>query len=428
MKATRNGDKGMTSVLEATQVTSDSSSTLGNLHRQLQQPIPATTLDDLLYIGELRQEILTRVPAKKLFSLTIVCKRWRTMIKDPYLIRCLKPRRNPAAIFVKRWMQYGSFEFTRISLDGVSGYGRGDSRGIILNVPLKIVAKGENEDGLQVINHSSNGLFICSSTNPVNYARRFYLYNPTTKQSNEIPRPFQDSVIAMNLAFEAPKIYKIIAVCRSKGGEYSLKVFAPSRSILLWRNVKVNFPDITTNDKVLYEYGVYVSGSLYWPHCVSTGLLFFNMHEEKLVWQQDIPQPHSSHSTLAYFGECRGHLLMIRYRAMRGGILDVLELRHDPTIWYIKYQVDLKVEVPYFTGPVYVLAIVPGEEEEDDGESYLIIHIFGKVLSYNFKHQSVRLLYDLDLQDFKMDAMRSQSWKYVHSYSETLLHPKLPSS
>ncbi|KAK1366793.1 F-box domain-containing protein [Heracleum sosnowskyi] len=376
---------------------------------------------EVLETTDLLQQILAKLPAKMVFGFTLVSRYWNEVIIDPKLVCHLKVPRNPTAVFVRRSVMHNdNVKFTHIPLEGVAGGGGARIRRSTVSLNLL-----ENENFTNVpfvIGHSGNGLMICSSCEP----RCYFLYNPTTKKRERIPELKTSVVISMHISFQASGRHKIVAVY-STSDKLQLHVLEPNKSIPHWRNTGVDFP-VLGLDVVNYGYGVDIDGVIYWPCYKSSSLMLFNVREETLQWLPEVPQPYNKFSGITYFGECKGNLRMVVNSSIIGPTFDMLELKPDHSMWFIKYHIDLTPRVRRTNWlPILVLALLPGEDQEED-DSYLIIHILTEVVSYNFKDASMRKLCDLCFRPTEYLYLRSEPWNYVHSYLQNPTYPRLTAS
>lgn len=378
----------------------------------------------VLETADLLKEILVKLPAKTVFRFTLVSRYWNKVITDPKLVCRLKVPRNPIAVCVSRLVLHNDdVKFTLIPLEGVTG-GAGAK---IRRTPVSLnLFQNENFTHVPfVIEHSGHGLMICSSCEPSSY----FLYNPATKKRVRIPKPITSVVMSMHISFQIPDTYKIVAVCLPRNSDrLQLQVLEPGtyQSIPHWRNTQVDFP-ILGSDVVNFGYGVDMEGVIYWPCYKSSGLMFFNVREETLRWLPEVPQPYNNFQGIAYFGECKGYLRMVVDGSMRGATFDMLELKKDHSMWFIRYHIDLRTRAtranPMLALPILVLALIPGEKEGDD--SYLIVHILKEVLSYNLTDGTIRKLYDLCLRSNESLFLRGAPWNYVHPYLQNPTYPIL---
>ncbi|XP_017224962.2 F-box protein At5g07610 [Daucus carota subsp. sativus] len=383
---------------------------------------------EVLESADLLREILVKLPPKTVFGFTLVSSHWNKTITDPELTCLLKVPRNPSAVFVRRLVlqeDHDVVKYTHIPLEGVTRGGRVRVRRSPLS--LNLMEEEEFNQASFVIQHSSNGLMICSSCN----GRRYFLFNPTTKKRVKIPLliNFCYWVISMHISFLAPGRHKIIAVYLPtyRGDRLKLLVLEPNQNQLqYWRNTGVEFP-VTGTEVVNYWYGVDVDGVIYWPCYKSSGLMFFDVREETVHWLPEVPHPYDKFSGLAYFGECKGNLCMVADVSMRRGTFDMLELKTDRSMWFIKYHIDLTGRVSRDENlQILVLALLPGVEEESD--SYLVIHFLREVVSINLRDGTIRKLCDLGLRTTESRLLRSETWHYVHPYRQNPVYPRLTAS
>ncbi|XP_017224960.2 uncharacterized protein LOC108201174 [Daucus carota subsp. sativus] len=275
---------------------------------------------EVLESADLLREILVKLPPKTVFGFTLVPQ-------------------NPSAVFVRRLVlqeDHDVVKYTHIPLEGVTRGGRVRVRRSPLS--LNLMEEEEFNQASFVIQHSSNGLMICSSCN----GRCYFLFNPTNKKCVRIPVliNFCYWVISMHISFLAPGRHKIIAVYLPtyRGDRLKLLVLEPNQNPLQWRNTGVEFP-VTGTEVVNYWYGVDMDGVIYWPCYESSGLMFFDVREETVHWLPEVPHPYNKFSGLAYFGECKGNLCMVADVSMRRGTFDMLELKTDRSMWFIKYHI-----------------------------------------------------------------------------------------
>nr|XP_017224957.1 PREDICTED: F-box protein At5g07610-like [Daucus carota subsp. sativus] len=373
----------------------------------------------------LLREILVKLPPKTVFGFTLVSSHWNKTIADPELTCLLKVPRNPSAVFVRRLVlqeDHDVVKYTHIPLEGVTRGGRVRVRRSPLS--LNLMEEEEFNQASFVIQHSSNGLMICSSCT----GRCYFLFNPTTKKRVRIPVLINVCwVISMHISFLAPGRHKIIAVYLPRYCDrLQLLVLEPNQNPLQWRNTGVEFP-VTGTEVVNYWHGVDMDGVIYWPCYKSSGLMFFDVREETVHWLPEVPHPYNKFSGLAYFGECKGNLCMVADVSMRRGTFDMLELKTDRSMWFIKYHIDLTGRVSRDENlQILVLALLPGEEEESD--SYLVIHFLREVVSINLRDGTIRKLCDLGLRTTESRLLRSEPWHYLHPYRQNPVYPRLTAS
>lgn len=139
---------------------------------QLPTKIVMTT-DDLL------REILSRLTAKELVSLTLISRDWNNVITNPTLISLWKGCLTyPVSIYIYIYIRRNSHVDPHCTRGGA----------LIMRTICSLDFVPDPR-GIK-INQSCNGLFICSSSRSCldNYLQYFYVYNPTTKHFINIPR------------------------------------------------------------------------------------------------------------------------------------------------------------------------------------------------------------------------------------------------
>ncbi|XP_017224959.2 F-box protein At5g07610 [Daucus carota subsp. sativus] len=379
---------------------------------------------EVLESADLLREILVKLPPKTVFGFTLVSSHWNKTITDPELTCLLKVPRNPSAVFVRRLVlqeDHDVVKYTHIPLEGVIRGGRVRVRRS--PVSLNLMEEEEFNQVSFVIEHSSNGLMICSSCD----RRCYFLFNPTTKKRVRIPVLNVCWLISMHISILAPGTLKIIAVYLPRYcGRLQLLVLEPNQNSMQWRNTGAEFP-VTGAELVNYWNSVYMDGVIYWPCYKSSGLMFFDVREETVHWLPEVPHPYNKFSGLAYFGECKGNLCMVPDNSMRRGTFDMLELKTDRSMWFIKYHIDLTGRVSRDENlQILVLALLPGEEEESD--SYLVIHFLREVVSINLRDGTIRKLCDLGLRTTESRLLRGEPWHSVHPYKQNPVYPRLTAS
>ncbi|CAL5322921.1 unnamed protein product [Camellia sinensis] len=81
-------------------------------------------------------------------------------------------------------------------------------------------------------------------------------------------------------------------------------------------------------------------------------------------------------------------------------------MERDYRGWFVKYRVDIDAIPNAFLEMIrssldpsdlhyYQFVILGLIQEEKDEESFLVLHIPGKVIRYNFRHKSFRELFDV---------------------------------
>ncbi|KAL6335853.1 hypothetical protein AAG906_040577 [Vitis piasezkii] len=262
---------------------------------------------------------------------------------------------------------------------------------LLLRLPIKSLLKFKSTSApftsLTFVDHprgieilqSCNGLFCCSSVDYNDSERKYYIYNPTTKQFHDPSSalwPFCQAGFGVNLAFDPSKshTYKVVCVQRCKSS--------------------------------------YDHSSLY-----------FDLNEELVREMPMPPVPDDSNERgIRYFGESCGHLHLVEIYESSTTQFNVYEMERDHSGWFVKFRVDLNGVALAFPGIIEgyheeydymysfsVLCVVRREKEED---SFLALHIPGKVIGYNFSSKSY--------QTCDTDCPLAFGWSYAFQYIESL--------
>ena len=173
--------------------------------------------------------------------------------------------------------------------------------------------------------------------------------------------------------------------------------------------------------------GVYWNGAIHWvsPREAS---LYFDLSEETLreMLMPSLPDGFDQRG-IGYFGESLGHLHLgeIYNDFISTSQLNVYEMERDRSGWFLKFRVDLNgvavafpdliegylEENDYYHYSFPILCVVRGEKEED---SFLVLHIPGKIIGYNFNSKSYQEICDTDCP---LTFDRSYAFQYIESLS-----------
>ncbi|KAF5948133.1 hypothetical protein HYC85_014090 [Camellia sinensis] len=114
----------------------------------------------------------------------------------------------------------------------------------------------------------------------------------------------------------------------------------------------------------------------------------------------------SEERRLRYFRESRDHLHLIEIYGPRTTQFNVYEMERDYYGWFVQYRVDIDATPNAFSEMIhssldpsdlhyYQFVILGLIREENDDESFLVLHIPCKVIRYNFQDKSFRELFDV---------------------------------
>ncbi|GJZ28479.1 F-box protein-like protein [Tanacetum coccineum] len=310
--------------------------------------------------------------------------------------------------------------------------------------------------GLRIV-QSCNGLLLCCSDLGNQRARKYYVFNPTTKQVVIIPsvpggRNVRKTILFMGLAYHQTDFvhYKVVCIRRAKANEnmfqtlddqdlFQIQIYSSDTG--KWRISNESF---SSNYFTSFYSGVYWNGAIHWaPSCLDPLYLKLDVeHLEKLPLPPPLPgrvaffKGYFFQARPIYFGESRGHLHMVLTAHDESYLhLIVYEMSSDHSGWFIKYQVDLD-ELPNVYPEMIrsyldpsschyyefeVLDFVRGEKEED---TFMVVRIPGKIIRYNVFDKSFKQIFDLS-KIFSECIGGKYFWGYfghseVHRYTETI--------
>ncbi|KAJ4706608.1 putative F-box family protein [Melia azedarach] len=368
--------------------------TSSSLHSQTLSSAEAISNNDDLLI-----EILFCLPVKSLLKFKSVSKHWLSLISSPnFSLRRSLICKQVSGLFVRR---PNTQEYDFINLDSNPSC-----------APFKTLSFGDSQSAIRVL-QSCNGLLLCSSlqANSTNRNRihNYFICNPTTKQYTTLPQlPTGNGVFrdyhGVNLAFDPSKSphYKVIGVrnCACSQGHYQIDVY--STKTKTWR------PSVSTSvasTGVNFRLGVFWNSAILWISYWRNSL-YFDVDEEKL---QEMPMPPIpdgwDERRVRYFGEARGHLHFLEVYSPCTALFNVYEMERDYSRWFVKYRVDLRIVATAFPKMVrtyldpgnlhyYAFSILSVVLEENDEDSYLVVHLPKKAVQYNFKDMTFKKLHD----------------------------------
>lgn len=160
---------------------------------------------------------------------------------------------------------------------------------------------------------------------------------------------------------------------------------------------------------MVFDDGVFWNRTVHWISPSGFNALYFNAEEESFGEMPRLPANETGGSRkFRYFGESSDHLHLIETHGPCATQFKVLELKKDYSKWFVKYNVDLQALVDQFpemtlnyfdhfsslSCALVVLFLVRGDHRKDKDAS-LLLHIPGKVVSYNLEDKTFRTLCDL---------------------------------
>ncbi|KAL8121726.1 F-box protein At5g07610-like [Apium graveolens] len=341
-------------------------------------------------------EILLHVPVKTPMGFKSVSKQWFSLITSPRFARRRNPLPSASALFFITFSCRSNPEYQFIPLD-TSDDCRTPFRTLdFVHDPLG--------SGISVL-QSCNGLMLCASYRARIFNRRYYVYNPTTKQFSILPQIKRKNlkyVSGMNLAFDPVKspYYKVVCVRRSEteGKPFQIEIYSSENCIILER-----FCSLVEGFRP----------SSYWNDEPYT--LYFKV-EEEILEQLLMPMKHVNADELdgeeemvefreqvaTYLVESEGHWHLIEVYSDSTCLFNVYEMALDYSGWFLKYEVDLSAISDVFTEIITndrygytfnILSLVRRGKEENG--SFLVLEIpCGKIVRYNFADRSVVKLWE----------------------------------
>ncbi|XP_075485492.1 F-box protein At5g07610-like [Primulina tabacum] len=378
-------------------------------------------------IADLLTEILLRLPTKSVLRFKLVSKRWFYLISDPKFCQLLSPNPNPAVGL-----------FLPSSTNSSEDHQRYEYEFVPFNSDKSVeFIKDHLPSGSRIL-QSCNGLMLCCNKITVlNNDPECFVYNPTTKKYFSIlPKPDATNGIwkrirGINLAYDPVESfhYKIVSVWsfESRQGtdpDSHFQIIVYSSETHSW---PVQSQPFTSSAN--FEKGVYWNNAINWIDTVGNAeSLYFNVHSLTLSKLPRLPLTYSRYCKRDhYFGESCDHLHFIDMRGPQVKLV-VHELKRDYSEWFVKYQVDLSVVAVanpamassrgnpmFWWGFVFeVSAVVRGEQ---DGDSFLVLQIPGKIVRYNIVRKTF-----VDLVEFEGGIVGSSlkypnvgGFQYIHS-------------
>ncbi|KAK9051335.1 hypothetical protein SSX86_027962 [Deinandra increscens subsp. villosa] len=358
--------------------------------------------DDLLI------EILIRLRVKPILRCKSVSKHWRWLLSN----RCFTQRydkflKSPG-LFVGEYM-YEAFSFR-------NGY----------RSPVRNYNFCSDPRGIKII-QSCNGLLFCSSDGLYRGTRKYYVFNPTTKQFAIIPLvpgglAVRQTIRFMGLAFHPTDCvhYKVVCVraLEPDGGLFQIQIYSSET-----RKWKISIESFSVDHKPTFKNGVYWNGAIHWAPSYRNLHMYFKLDVEQL---QPLPLPEemkSSPMLIMYFGESRGHLHLIlnnhhEKHSMLDLNLNVYEMLSDHSGWFVKYHVELYKlprAFPEIVGPLdydlEVIDVVRGQEEGED--TFMVLITPSEMIKYNIRNSRYKVIGPLDKSDF-------EGYSGYHRYIEAL--------
>ncbi|XP_076939817.1 F-box protein At5g07610-like [Bidens hawaiensis] len=294
--------------------------------------------------------------------------------------------------------------------------------------PFRSLNFYRDRSGIKIV-QSCNGLLLCLSSNRgTELTRKYYVFNPTTKQFAVLPSVIGGSSASrtirfMGLAFHEvdSEHYKVVCIRRVNryGNIFQIQIYSSDTG--KWRISQESFhASYFRSFDYEVNYGVYLNGAVHWIPLGFHLVAYFKINIEQL---QTMVLPEmsswSNGGRRYYFGESGGHLHLVQDAGNKNRLhFNVYEILSDYLGWIIKYRVELD-ELPnaYPYLPKYeieVFDVVRNEEKEES--TFMVVKILGKIIRYNVVNKSFKQLIDLPNILYYQEI----SCKNVHCFTQIL--------
>ncbi|XVF23311.1 hypothetical protein REPUB_Repub13aG0026300 [Reevesia pubescens] len=356
--------------------------------------------------------ILQRLPLKTLMGCKCVCKLWNDLISNP-VFRSNYSRRNPQYHVSGFFLQKFLFLELHSKLLFFPCEGQSDA------APKPSLCFIEDDKGVR-IQHSCNGILVCSSFRCLEEDRVYYICTPTTKQYHPLPNPECGILFGINIAYDPNKspYYKIVCICDSylSQNHRQVKIFSPVTGS--WK--ASGKPFTVSDEDMLFNRGVFWNGALHW---IGRGnlALRFDSERELLV---TMPMPHIregwTERKLGYFGESGGHLYLIETYGPIAAGFDVREMRADYSGWFVKYHLNLEMlslQYPAIRSNKLSILHIADQHVGDEDESFMVVHVPGEFVNFKLRENTLMELQTNNQVDEGLGLW--YSWEGVYPYSNT---------
>ncbi|CAL5364119.1 unnamed protein product [Camellia sinensis] len=404
-------------------------------------PVHSSPIDKVAANDDILTQILIKLPVKSLMRFKSVSKHWLSLIVNPHFARC----RNPNSSFVSGLFLYSSKRRRNPELNFIplqNNENPSDDGDDVYLAPLTTIPSLSGKE----IFSSCHGLLCCSSYSNLegDYQLRYHILNPTTKQFMSLPQP-RDGHKGFNLVFDPSRSphYRVVGVWRVDCDDLVLSVDSDQNKLYYqieiyssetgsWRACAEPF---TANRNSQFHSGVYWNGAINWFNTFGDSL-YFNMEDERV---RTIPMPPIPHGDwkgrpFGYYGESNDHLHFVEIYNPRIQF-DVYEIERDYSGCFVKYHVDLGSVGAAFPqmmqrlswNPMYYsFAILSLVREKKDDDSFMVLHIPGKILRYNLGDKSFEKICDVGAEhcdDAGIGGALTISGSQDHLHLIEMYHP-----
>ncbi|XAR66101.1 hypothetical protein NMG60_11012183 [Bertholletia excelsa] len=376
--------------------------------------------DDLL------TKILACLPLKPLFQFKSVSKRWLSLIIDPHLARCRNPDPSlVSGLFLLSSMRRCNSKLNFIPLRNHENPLDDAHLGGLTSIP--------GLSSMRILN-SCHGLLCCcsySKADPGNF--KYHVLNPATKQFISLPEP-HTCLKGLNLAFDPARsphykvvcIWSAVSVVPTEPRYHQIEIYSSETGS--WRASGEPFE---ADQSTQFLGGVYWNGAINWFSTMGNSL-YFKVEEEHLgtMPMPPILEEDWTGRKFRYYGESRGHLHLVE---MYDPVIQikVYEMERNYSGWFVKYHIDVGAvgdafpemmrELSWHPISLAILSIVRGEKEDD---SFLVLHIPGKIIRFHLADKTFEMICDVAPEHCDGDGMIEDSlryfWLHAFQYIESL--------
>ncbi|KAH7855082.1 hypothetical protein Vadar_021040 [Vaccinium darrowii] len=393
--------------------------------------------DEVAGNSDLLTEILIRLPVRSLMMFKSVSKHWLSLITSDFFAL----RRNPDSTAVSGLLlhPYTINNIPQVDFIPTINTTETQSKDPHPHQFTDLTFFPNVSGNIRIVN-SCHGLILCcfrhtrQNNNP---DPEYIILNPTTKQFRILPKCHPSDLIGLTIAFNPSKSPHYKVVCVRHNDLASTYPPGPCHHIMTYSSEtgswKASGAPFAAEFQEQYNVGVYWNGAINW---FSTWRwresLYYNVEEERLGTLPLPPIPEDNYGynrEFRYYGESRGHLhLVVTYD--RGGPMsriDVYEIEIDYSGWFVKFSVDLDAVgiIPRDTRPGRLSVLCVVRMERDD-ESFLVLHVPGKILRYGFGDGTLKKICDVAVRQrfytegWVEDQLRyfwCDSYQYIESLS-----------
>lgn len=235
-----------------------------------------------------------------------------------------------------------------------------------------------------------------------------------------------------SLAFDPSRSlhYKVVCVRSTDSSSYDYQIEVYSSEDGAWR--LSGTPFVAPFDMV-FDNGVFWNGAIHWIS-PSRSSLCFDVDKEQIG---TVPFPRIPVSRnyftrrFRYFGESNGHLHFFEIYGSQTTRFKVFELEKGTSQWFMKYEVELDSIVRRFPEMVrdhvdprevkhYYAFVVLLLVSDGNGDTSMLIHVPGKILSYKISDESFKKLYEIPPSHSKGYGYLQYGWLDAYEFIDSL--------